>query len=118
MGRASDPLERREDAKHLASIRAAESVLKKVAVRVEQIDRWIDDPGDSETFITQISFKVGGGWDDGTLVIVKARRGREKVVAFHGDDSFLEALTGLGSRLANGTLKWKVDEPYDPKNGK
>jgi len=116
MGRASDPKERREDKKYAASQKAAESLLNKLGVRLEQLSRFVDDPPDGETFITEIRFKVNAGWDGGTLMIIKATIGGEKVIGFHGDEGLAETLAGGVNRLANGSMKWKEDTPYGGTN--
>ncbi len=112
MGRASDPNEAREDAKYHASLKAASRLLEKMGKRLEQLDRWVDDPPDSETFIVEVRFKVGGKYGEGVLAIIKVDGGQGKQIAFHGADSLGEALVGLVSRLENGSLKWKEDKPY------
>lgn len=117
MGRASDPSERKREERAAASERAATRMLTQLAVRVEQLSRFIDDPPDGETFLTSIQFKVGGGWDDGVLAIVKAHVGGIAVVGFHGDDTLMECLRGLGNRIVNGSMKWKEDRPYGERTG-
>lgn len=117
MGRASDPTQRREETKHDASLKAADLLLRKVAIRLEQLSRFIDDPEDGETYITSVQFKVNAAWDGGVLAIVKAVRGEVAIVGFHSDDTLLECVVGLGNRIANGSLKWKEDVPYGTRNG-
>jgi len=117
MGRASDPHEQREDRKYQASKRAAESLLNRLGVRLEQLDRFVDDPPDGETFITEVRFKVNAAWDGGVLMIVKATINGEKVIGFHGDDGLAETLAGGVNRLSNGSMKWKEDKPYGSSNG-
>ncbi len=116
MGRASDPTQVREEGKYDASLRAAERLLKQAGKRLEQLDRWIEDPPDGETFITEIRIKVGGGWDGGCLAILKKEGSAGRQIAFHGADTLMEAVTGLVSRLDNGSLKWKEDVGYEPKS--
>jgi len=116
MGRASDPHEQREEKRYQASQRAAERYLQRLAIRVEYLSRFVDDPSDGETYINSIQFKVGAGWDGGVLAIVKAVIGGEKRVAFHGEETLDECIVGLSSRLANGNLKWKEDKPYETGN--
>lgn len=116
MGRASDPNEEKEDRKYQASIRAADRLLARMGKRLEQLDRWADDPPDGETWITEVRFKTGSAFDEGVLAMIKVERGAEKLLAFHVADGLGEALVGLVSRLENGTLKWKEDKPYDERN--
>ncbi len=115
MGRASDPSERKREAKFEASERAAARVLQRLATRVEQLARFIDDPPDGDTWIKSIQFKMNAGWDGGVLAIVKAEVGGELQVGFHGEDTFDECLMGLASRMANGSMKWKEDMPYEAR---
>jgi len=112
MGRASDPHERREEKRSAASARAATRMLTELAVKIEQLSRFVDDPPDGETFLTSIHFKVGGSWDDGVLAVVKANVGGLDMVGFHGDDTLMECIRGLGNRVVNGSMKWREDTPY------
>ncbi len=116
MGRASDPLEEKNDKKYKASLRAAENLLKKLGTRLEQLDRWVDDPPDGETYISEIRLKVDAGYDGTVAGIIKATIGGQKVIAFHSDETVTEVVTGIVSRLGNGSLKWREDVPYDQRN--
>jgi len=117
MGRASDPQQRKEEQRTAASARAASRILEDVAMRLEQLSRFVDDPADGETYLTSLHFKVGGGWDDGVLVVVKATIGGEDKVGFHGDSTLIECVRGLANRLNNGSLKWREDVPYAERDG-
>lgn len=44
------------------------------------------------------------------LVVITADTESSAIIAFHGASSILEALTGLGARLKNKTLRWKTDD--------
>lgn len=44
------------------------------------------------------------------MIVAKGIFHGEFVVAFHSNDGLSQTLTGLGRRIANGTLKWKDDE--------
>jgi len=116
MGRASDPSERKREAVFEASRRAAERTMTKLAVKVEQLARLVEDPEDSATFITSIQFKMNAGWDGGCMAIVKASVGSEKKVGFHSEDALDTCLVGLANRIANGTMKWREDTPYGSDN--
>lgn len=115
MGRANDPQERKQDAAYSATQRAAANLVQRAGARLEQLDRWLEDPPGGEVYITELRFRVGAGYDEGVLCIVKAQHGVERLVAFHGADTLLECISGLSSRLANGSLKWKEDIPYDSR---
>lgn len=112
MGRASDPLERKAERQYKASQRAAANLLTKLGGRLELLDRWVEDPPDGETYITRITFKMNWGYDGDVLAIVLATLDGEKKVGMHSDPTFAECVSGLASRLANGTMKWKEDVPY------
>jgi len=112
MGRASDRNEEVEDAKYNASKRAAQRLLERYGKRLEQLDRWIEDPPDGETWITAITFKTASGYDGGVMGMIKATVGKDNRIAFHGAETLGECLTGIVGRLDNGTLKWKEDKPY------
>lgn len=116
MGRASDPSERKREAKYEASQRAAERFLERLAIRVEQLSRFLEDPGDSDIWIRSLQFKTNSGWDGGVMVIVKADIGGEQQVSFHSEPSLDECLVGLANRLANGTMKWREDVPYKERD--
>lgn len=118
MGRASDPTQIKAEKRETASRKAAANLLTRLGVRIEQLDRWIEDPPDGETFIQNIQFKVGGGHEDDILAVIRAVVGGEKKVAFHGADTLSECMMGFISRLANGSLTWKADIPYDERKGK
>jgi len=112
MGRASDPKERKEEERYDASRRAAARMMTKLGLKLEQLDRWIEDPPDGETFITELRFKMGGGWDGGILAIVKTDGGEGKRIGFHVGDTLADALVGMVNRLENGSIKWKEDTGY------
>lgn len=116
MGRASDPSERKREEKFAASERAARRFLERLAVHVEFLSRYIEDPPDGETWITAVQFKMNSGWDGGVLAIVKADVGGEAKVGFHNEPSFDECIAGLSARLANGSMTWKEDVPYEKRN--
>ena len=113
MGRATDPVQIKAEKKYEASKRAATRLLERLAVKVEQLSRFVDDPTDGETYIQVIIFKMNAGWDGGVLAVVKATIGGEAMVAFHSEGTLDECMVGLASRLMNGTMKWKEDTPYE-----
>lgn len=55
--------------------------------------------------------------DDGTgvLLTIKARYEGNKIIGWHGGDTFVEALAGAGKKLAAGAMKWREDLPYEER---
>lgn len=95
-----------------ASRKAAKNLLMKLGARLEQLDRWVAETPDDAHYITEVRFKVRYGTVGDVLAMVKATGPAGKEIAFHSDDTITEALSGLVSRLANGSLKWREDKPY------
>jgi hypothetical protein len=61
--------------------------------------------------VTSVKFNLAGYPTAESLAIVTGvDHDGTPIVAFHRAVSFGELFTGLVSRLANGTLKWKEDE--------
>lgn len=95
-----------------SATKAAARLVAKLGARVEQLDRYIQDPPDNERFITEVRFKVRYGDVGDVLGVLKADTPDGKVIAFHSDDTVAEVLSGLVNRLNNGSIKWREDTPY------
>lgn len=94
-------------------LKAAEGYICRLGEAVMYIAKHIEDPPDSDTFIKEVRIKVRYGYEGDVLAIIKADRGKDKVVAFQSGDRLDEVVQGLANRLRNGDLKWREDKPYD-----
>lgn len=104
--------DRRIEEREAASQRAATNMLTRIGVSAEKLDRHIIETPDDTHYISQICFKVRFDDVGDILGIIKADGPDGKTIAFHNGDSIAAVLSGLASRLDNGTLKWREDKPY------
>ena len=68
---------------------------------------------DSQSVVlTEVRAKLHADNRTSVLLIIKATRGDDALVAFVGDSSFGGALLSLRKKLAAGSLKWREDRPW------
>ena len=96
-----------------ARLIAADRRKEELESSVAKLSEWLENPGDGETYVTQLTVKPNWGDDGDCFVIMKALIGGEKRIAFHGGNVLSDAIIGVMKRLLNGTMKWKEDKPYD-----
>lgn len=65
--------------------------------------------------IREIRVKTPNETGSEYLVIVKATNQGQKLVAFHGADTFEDALAGALNKMEQRGLQWKEDKPYTPR---
>ena len=65
--------------------------------------------------LTQVTVKCDPDDEQGVLIVLKGYEGTSWVVAFHRDTTLSAAISGVGNRLRNGSLKWRADEYADSK---
>lgn len=84
--------------------------------KIEGLSRRIQTTPDGEHYITSITVKIRPEEYNNCMVLVKATTSEGKKIAFHSDDNLIAALVGLENRLANNSLEWREDKPYEQRN--
>jgi hypothetical protein len=93
---------------------AAEGALRDKLVRqLLMAERAITEAEERDVFVRDIRLVNKLGLGSGWLAVVRAETDGGKFVAFHGGDTYLEAVSGVIARLRNGSLKWREDTPYE-----
>ena len=99
------------------------------AQSAESVRRWMYDVGKSfEKFcrltrtsdgtrfhVYEVRVREKTGYQGGVLLMLKAFGENGAVIAFHSDNSVLQAFISTAERLENGSLMWEVDQ-YPPKD--
>ncbi len=93
-----------------ASDRAHKKWLSGLANGLNHIDNYVDEVQEGKPTLTRFTVRCDPDDEEGVLVVCKGYIGTEWHVAFHRGDTVSEAISGLGNRLRNGSLRWRVDE--------
>lgn len=96
-----------------ARLIAAERVGDQLKASAAYLSEWLENPSDGVTYVTKLTVKPNWGDDGDLFMIINAVIDGRKRVAFHGGSTLADALIGLSKRLANGSMKWREDKPYD-----
>lgn len=94
----------------VASARQVTIYWYEVGLALGSFDRYREiDHLDAPT-LTAFNVKCDPEDPQGVLIVVKGLSEDGPVVAFHRDESVVDAVQGVGKRLQNHTLKWRKDE--------
>ena len=94
----------------MESARQMELWYARVGSAVATIEALMHEPTEMRPCIEEIRIVCNVDDPRGVLLVVKGFTPLEPVVAFHADETLTDALRGLGNRLRNSSLKWKVDQ--------
>lgn len=106
------------EARNRRLLKQAEGLRERIGEAVLTIEDFVNDPRDANMHITEVRLTVRYGEVGDILVVVKRTDGDKKEIAFHSADTVSEAVSGLASRLRNGSLSWREDTPYDNGSGR
>lgn len=81
-----------------------------VGKSVEQTSRMMASDRDTSYHVYEFRIKEKSGNGAGVLAILKAFGADGPLIAFHHDNSYLQALQNIGERLRNGAMKFQPDE--------
>ena len=98
--------------KSARSDKAYSTWLLGIAEGVTRTEKYIEDIQEERPTLTEVKIKCDPDDERGVLVILKGYLGSQAYVAFHRDGTYSAALTGVGNRLRNGSLRWKEDAGY------
>lgn len=100
----------------VASARAVTEYWYNIGLTLGSLDKYRDSPGHDAPVLTGLTIKCDPSDDQGVLVIAKGYTDAGWVVAFHRDETLVDAITGMCRRLRNHTAKWREDQ-YASDNG-
>lgn len=105
----------RRDNEARRSDKAFRKMQEGLAQAIFYIDQYREEVQEERATLT--SFIVKCDYDDeaGVLLVIKGYEGSTWRVSFHRGTTVTEALTGLGNRLRNGSLKWRDDDYANSK---
>lgn len=92
--------------------RQYEKRLRRLGLSLETIQVSGTDEGVGGIRITDVRFKLDADGDTGVLVILKAREGADKLVAFVGGLSMTDVVIATAKKLSTGALRWREDRPW------
>lgn len=74
------------------------------------IDSYREDVQEAKPTLTKLVVRCDPDDEQGVLVVCKGYIGTVWYVAFHRESTVSAAVSGVGQRLRNGSLKWREDE--------
>lgn len=79
------------------------------------LDWYREEIQEERPTITGLVIRCDPGDEEGVLVVIKGYEGTVWKVAFHRADTISAAVSEVGNRLRNGSLRWKEDAYADSK---
>lgn len=101
--------EHRRDNDAPGSDRAHKKWLRGLANGLLAIETYNSEIQEERPTLTQVTVKCDPDDEMGVLVVLKGYQGSLWYVAFHREDTLSAAISGVGNRLRNGSLKWRED---------
>lgn len=92
--------------------RAWEKRLRRLGMDVGTLNIETSDEYTGDERIHELRFKCDADADTSVLIIVKAQRGGERLVAFVGAADFETAVLALCKKVRGGSLKYREDRPW------
>lgn len=83
-----------------------------IADGVLRTQHYIREIQEERPTLIEVRIKCDPDDERGVLVILKGYLGNQDMVAFHRDENYAAAVTSVGNRLRNGSLRWKEDHGY------
>lgn len=102
------------EARERKLLKQAESMRARIGESILTIEDHIHDPREGQMHLNEVRLTVRYDSVGDVLAMLKRSDGTVKEVAFHSADTISEVVSGIASRLRNGSLKWREDKPYDP----
>ena len=90
--------------------KAFEGYSQKVGETLISADSRFEALDENDCTVMAIRIRFPGHEKDDFLVTTKAAIEGKQMVAFHGADTFQEALVGTLNRLYNKSMQWKEDQ--------
>lgn len=84
--------------------------LIRLGETLQQLEPVLDKLYEEDTMILGVSIRFTDDEGGDYLVVIRAQKDGERVVAFHAAATFYEAVEGFVNRLTNRSLRWKADE--------
>ena len=100
----------------VASARAVTEYWYNVGLEVGRLDKYRSTDHLEAPTLIGLTIKCDPDDDQGVLVIARGYTEDTYVVAFHRDETVVDAVVGMSRRLMNHTAKWKEDK-YANNNG-
>ena len=94
----------------VASARAVTEYWYDVGRALGDVDRYRDKDHLTAPALLELRIKCDPADEMGVLVIAKGLSEDGPVIAFHRDESVVQAIVGMARRLRNHTAKWREDE--------
>lgn len=107
--------EHRRDGDTPKADRAYAKWQKGLSGGLSNIDGYLDTIQEERPTLTSLLVKCDPDDERGVLVVVKGYQGAAWFVAFHRADTVSAAISEVGNRLRNGSLKWREETPYESK---
>lgn len=85
-------------------------VVSSIGQSIVNLERALERLDEEDFAIISITVNTVYGGRDDYMVVVRARAGDKRVVAFHSAATYWEAIKGAADRIVNGTLKFKEDQ--------
>lgn len=95
-----------------AADKSWEKKLRRLGLDIEYLNAETSPDYDGDERITEIRFKCDADADTSVLVVIKATRGGEKLVAFIGGVDMESALLACVRKMRAGGLKYREDRPW------
>lgn len=106
-----------EDGKRTAGAdRGHAKWLSGIAQGVVSVEHYVETIQEERPTLIEVRIKCDPDDEEGVLVILKGYVGNVEYVAFHRDSTFSAAITAVGNRLRNGSLKWREDHGWKPEH--
>lgn len=92
--------------------RSREKKLRRLGLDIGFLDIETSPEYRGDERITELRFKCNADNDTSVLVVVKAERGAERLVAFVGAVDFESAVLTLARKARGDGLRYREDRPY------
>ena len=89
-----------------------ERLLRAIGYSVLALGKASMGRGDTEPVVHEVRILLHADNRTSVLLVIKAVRGDDRLIAFVGGPDIETALVSLKQRLAGGTLRWREDVPY------
>lgn len=94
----------------VASARAVTEYWYNIGTAIGDLDKYRESAHLDAPILTGLTVRCDPADEQGVLVIAKGYSDDGWVVAFHRDETVVDALVGMARRLKNHTAKWKEDQ--------
>lgn len=106
--------QQQDEQKARSSDNAHAKWLRGIAQGVVHTENYVDAIQEERPTLIEVRIKCDPDDEEGVLVILKGYLGSVNYVAFHRDSTYTAAVSTVGNRLRNGSLKWREDHGFKP----